>query len=132
MTLTEASPDGWHLQHDPIGGFVGMRWTTAEARWADFAEKHQWLSTSPRSGFVRIGMAERRDATGVDVVRGVIVSRIGTDAYSGEPITARDEWFDVLHDLFCLRFDSIAPEVLDRLWIRTLHNHRSWEAAGRP
>ena len=132
LSLSEADGGGWHLQHDPIGGFVGMGWTTGEAGWSVLSAKHQWLSTSPESGFVRIGMAERRDATGVDVVRGLIVSRIGSDARTDEPITSRRGWFDVLHELFGLRFDSTPPEALDQLWSRTLDNHSSWEAAGRP
>jgi hypothetical protein len=54
-----------------------MTWTLAHARWADFEAKHHWLSTSPESGFVQVAMAERRDATGVDVIRGLVLSRIG-------------------------------------------------------
>lgn len=132
LTVDEVGSQGWHLQHDPRGGFVGMGWTSSDAHWSDFAGPHQWLSTSPESGFVRIGMAERRDASGVDVVRGLVVSRIGRDARTDEPITDRGTWFAVLDELFGLRFDSSPLEVLDRLWSRTLDNHRSWEAAGRP
>ncbi len=132
FVLQGVGPQGWHLQHDPAGGFAGMDWTTPEASWSDFTARHDWLSTSPESGFVRIGMAERRDATGVDVVRGLVVSRIGSDAHIDEPVTTRVEWFEVLADLLGLRFPATAPENLDRLWVRTLDNHRSWEAAGRP
>jgi N-hydroxyarylamine O-acetyltransferase len=122
----------WHLTHDPAGGFPGMAWTTGEAVRDDFAAKHEWLSTSPDSGFVQLAMAERRDATGVDVIRGLILTRIGTDASAGEPLTRRDEWFAALGDVFNLRFGATAPEALDRLWERVLAGHREWEAAGRP
>ncbi|HEY5012135.1 MAG TPA: arylamine N-acetyltransferase [Acidimicrobiia bacterium] len=122
----------WHLTHDPAGGFVGMGWTTTDAKRGEFTSKHQWLSTSPDSGFVQVAMAERRDATGVDVIRGLVLTRIGRDASSGEPLTQRDEWFAVLTDVFDLRFDGSAPEALDRLWSRTLAGHRAWEAADRP
>jgi N-hydroxyarylamine O-acetyltransferase len=57
--------DDWHLVHDPAGGFAGMGWSAAEAQMSAFTVKHLWLSTSPESGFVRVPMAERRDATGV-------------------------------------------------------------------
>jgi arylamine N-acetyltransferase len=132
LTLSDDGGGGWHLQHDPNGGFVGMGWTMVEADWSDFSAKHHWLSTSPESGFVRIGMAEHRDATGVDVVRGLIVSRIGSDARTEEPITDRAGWFDALGELLGLRFDSTPPEVPDQLWSRTLSNHRAWETAGGP
>lgn len=122
----------WHLSHDPTGGFSGMGWTTAEANLSDFTAKHQWLSTSPDSGFVKVAMAERRDATGIDVIRGLVLTRIGSDAGSGEPLTKRAEWFAALADVFDLRFDASQPEAVNRLWERVLAGHRAWEAAGRP
>jgi N-hydroxyarylamine O-acetyltransferase len=82
--------------------------------------------------FVRLAMAERRDATGVDVMRGLVLSRIGTGAGSGEPVTRRKDWFAVLADVFGLTFDSSSPDALDQLWERVVVGHRAWEAAGRP
>jgi arylamine N-acetyltransferase len=117
----------WHLTHDQSGGFTGMGWNTKQAELADFTAKHQWLSTSPESGFVQLAMAERRDATGIDVMRGLILTRIGRNARSGQPLTKRDEWFTALADVFDLRFDKSTPESLDNLWNRVLAAHRTWE-----
>ncbi|HEX2807929.1 MAG TPA: arylamine N-acetyltransferase [Kineosporiaceae bacterium] len=123
---------GWHLRHDPAGGFAGMLWRVAAVDgWEAFIPQHEHLSTSPDSGFVKIGMAESRDATGVDVIRGLQMMRIGSDARS-EELSGRDPWFEALHDLFELRFDASPPGTADRLWERTLENHRAWDAAGRP
>lgn len=119
---------GWHLTHDPGGGFAGMTWTSRQASMADFEAKHRWLSTAPDSGFVQVAMAERRDATGVDVIRGLIVSRIGAGSHVAEPVTVRTEWFEVLADLFDLRFDTSTAEARDRLWTTVLTAHRRWEA----
>jgi N-hydroxyarylamine O-acetyltransferase len=121
--------DNWHLVHDPAGGFVGMGWSAAAAEMSAFTVKHQWLSTSPESGFVRVPMAEHRDATGVDVIRGLILTRSG-EATSAEPLMRRDDWFACLADVFDLRFEGSAPEALDRLWDRAVAAHREWEAAG--
>jgi N-hydroxyarylamine O-acetyltransferase len=135
LVLTNAGDpgdSGWHLAHDPDGGFTGMSWTMGTATMDRFTEKHQWLSTSPESGFVRIAMAQTRDTNGVDVVRGLIVKRIGKSAFTGQPLTERREWFDALADLFGLRFDHSSPESLDRLWNRSLETHRAWEASGQP
>jgi N-hydroxyarylamine O-acetyltransferase len=118
----------WHLTHDADGGFTGMTWTSGHARWADFATKHRWLSTSPESGFVKVAMAERRDATGVDVMRGLVLSRIGERAYNAEAVTRRSDWFELLADHFDLRFDASPPETRDRLWANVLEAHRRWEA----
>lgn len=126
LTL-EGSPDGtrWHLVHDPRGGFKGMTWDMAEAGLDDFAQQHQRLSTSPESGFVQVPMAERRDATGVDVVRGLLMSRIGEGARS-EAVTDRDAWFDALAQLFGLRLDRLEPEARDRLWTSAATAHQRW------
>ncbi len=132
--VLEAVDDGgddWHLAHDPTGGFVGMRWSAAATEMSAFATKHEWLSTSPDSGFVRVPMAELRDATGVDVIRGLVLARIGQGATTHEPLTRRSEWFACLGDMFGVRFDAAAPEALDRLWASAVEAHRSWEAAGR-
>jgi arylamine N-acetyltransferase len=128
----ESGGGDWHLTHDPAGEFAGMGWATTEAEPDAFAARHVWLSTSPDSGFVRVATAQRRDATGVDLLRGLVLTRVGSGASSGEPLTRRDEWFAVLADVFDLRFEAVAAGALDHLWNRTLTGHRSWEAAGRP
>lgn len=129
MGLERAGRTDWHLTHDPAGGFAGMSWTTAPARRADFEEKHAWLSTAPESGFVQVAMAERRDATGVDVIRGLVLARIGTNAFTAEPITSRQEWFDLLASVFGMHFDASPPESRARLWDTVLSAHQGWEAA---
>ena len=124
---TEGRRGEWHLAHDPAGGFVGMGWTTAVAEMAEFTAKHAWLSTAPASPFLQVAMAEQRDATGVDVIRGLVLTRIGDRADSSEPFTARADWFGVLADVFDLRFDGSTPEALDHLWESVLTAHRVWE-----
>ncbi|MBO0856500.1 MAG: arylamine N-acetyltransferase, partial [Nocardia sp.] len=125
--MLESTAAGWHLVHDPRGGFAGMNWTVAEADSSLFEAKHRWLSTSPESGFVQVAMAERRDATGVDVIRGLVLSRIGEGARTDEPVTDRKAWFDLLADAFDLRLRSLAPELRDRLWTTVVAAHRRWE-----
>jgi arylamine N-acetyltransferase len=125
---TEGANGDWHLAHDPTGGFVGMSWTAPVAEMAEFAAKHEWLSTAPESPFLQVAMAEHRDATGVDVVRGLVLTRIGDGAASSEPLTERSDWFGVLAEVFDLRFDGSTPDALDHLWDGVLAKHRLWEA----
>jgi N-hydroxyarylamine O-acetyltransferase len=129
---TEDGIGGWHFAHDPVGGFVGMSWTAAAVEITQFSAKHAWLSTAPDSPFVQVAMAEHRDATGVDVIRGLVLKRIGVGASSSEPLIERTDWFAALADVFGLRFDESEPEALDRLWDRVLRTHREWDAVADP
>jgi arylamine N-acetyltransferase len=126
-----ADTSQWHLTHDPGGGFTGMTWRSSSARRTDFEPKHHWLSTSPESGFVQVAMAERRDATGVDVIRGLVLSRIGTGARTADPVTRRAEWFDLLADVFDLRLQTMTTQARDRLWTNVLTAHHRWQETQR-
>lgn len=124
LTL-ERTDGGWHLVHDPAGGFGGMHWTDGEARLTDFAERHTYLSTAPESPFVTVPMAERRDATGVDVVRGLVRLRVGSGARTDEPVRTESEYFELLAEVLGLRFD---PALRPALWQATVTAHRAWAA----
>lgn len=135
--VIEATPDGgetgdWHLTHDALGGFAGMSWRAEPTGMDAFAERHEWLSTSPDSGFVRVATAQRRDADGVDIVRGLVLTRVEAGVHTGADLTDRSDWFGVLADVFGLCFEHTPPEALDHLWDRALAGHRSWDDAGRP
>ena len=86
---------------------------------------------SPESAFVRVGTAQRRDATGADVMRGVVLGRLGDGATTTD-LTDRRDWFEALAEVFGLTFPGAPDEELDLLWERTIEGHRSWDAAGRP
>ncbi|HEY8301437.1 MAG TPA: arylamine N-acetyltransferase [Jatrophihabitans sp.] len=125
LTL-ERTDAGWHLVHDPSGGFRGMHWTDGAARLTDFAERHEYLSTSLESGFVTVPMAERRDATGVDMVRGLVHTRIGSGAGTDEPVRTENEYFDLLAGALGMQFE---PQLRPRLWQAAQAAHRAWLAA---
>jgi len=67
--------------------------------------------------------AQRRDVTGVDIMRGLVLTRVGAGCAPADPLTERDDWFGALAELFDLRFDGVPPETLDRLWARCSAAH---------
>jgi arylamine N-acetyltransferase len=130
----EQTSDGvgdWHLTHDAAGGFKGMSWRSAPAELDVFAQKHRWLSTSPESGFVRVLTAQRRDAAGVDILRGLTLTRVGEGA-SVQTLTSGGDLFDLLGDLFGLNVSPIDRRAREALWAKTSAAHEAWVAAGRP
>jgi arylamine N-acetyltransferase len=133
MRLDE-TPGGvgdWHLTHDAAGAFAGMAWRSSPATIDDFAARHEWLSTARESGFVRVLTVQRRDATGVDVLRGCVLQRIGEGAIDTD-LTSRAELEDALGDVFRLELDGIDEATLAALWDRMARAHERWDAAGRP
>ena len=127
---TPAAVGDWHLTHDPAGSFTGMSWRSAPAQIDAFAERHVWLSTSPESGFVKLLAVQRRDATGVDILRGLSLTRIGDGARTST-LTTIAELTDALGDLFALDIGKIGNEAREALWHRVHAAHEAWEANGR-
>jgi N-hydroxyarylamine O-acetyltransferase len=128
---TPGAVGDWHLTHDPAGSFAGMSWRSAATGMDAFADRHAWLSTSPESGFVRVLTAQRRDVSGVDVLRGLSLKRIG-DGASQQTLTTRAELTDVLGDHFGLDVSPVGDRAWDALWARVQATHAAWESARQP
>lgn len=109
-----------------------MSWRSADAELADFAERNRWLSTSTASGFVRVASVQRRDATGVDILRRLVLSRVGEGTAPTDPLTARDDWLDALTEVFARRVDRMPTEQLDALGDHLLRSHHARVEAGQP
>jgi N-hydroxyarylamine O-acetyltransferase len=131
LGATPGAVGDWHLTHDPQGGFPGMAWRSAPTAMSSFASKNEWLSTSPESGFVKVLTVQRRDATGVDVIRGQTFLRIGDGARTST-LATRAELADALREIFGFDVDAIGDDALGRLWTNVHRAHEEWEAAGRP
>lgn len=132
LGLARTDPeDGWHLAHDPAGACAGMTWRSAPTTMQAFRTRHAWLSTSPDSGFVRLVTVQRRDADGVDILRGLTLRRVGAGA-SSRDLESRAELVGVLSDVFGLDVTSVGADALDALWHRSRRAHEAWDAAGRP
>ena len=130
----EETPGGvgeWHLTHDPAGTFSGMSWRAAPADIGAFADRHVVLSTSPESGFVKVLAVQRRDEFGVDILRGLHVTRVGSGAMDRD-IESRDDLYDTLADVFRLDVRTLEPARLDALWAKLDAAHAHWVEAGRP
>lgn len=127
LTLSRVGAGGdgvgdWHMAHDPIGSFTGMSWSSRPAEMGDFAQRHEFLATSPDSKFVKVLVVQRRHADGADVLRGLVVTHPGVST-DETVIVDRDGFGSVLRDVFDLDLDRIGPDAVDRLWTRTRTIH---------
>ena len=115
------------LDNDPKGSFVGMDFRSEPAEVADFAEMHEYLSTAPESGFVRTSVVQRRDSAGADVLRGLVLTRLGADSAPGTVLRSRAEWYEALADVFGLTLEDVGAAERERLWARLVAAHREYE-----
>ncbi len=122
---SQAEPGGWRFDHDPRGTFLGLDFRPEPVQMAAFAAKHEFLSTSPESGFVRVATVQRRDAKGVDIVRGLVLTRRGDREHTLTLETERD-YFEMLADIFGLVLDDVTPAERAKLWRRLWIAHEQW------
>ncbi len=121
---SEAEPGGWRLDHDPRGSFVGMDFRKAPTEMTAFESEHERLSTSPESGFVRVFSIQRRDSTGVDAMRGLVLTRIG-NASTSTTLDREDDYFAALADVFDLHLTTEEQSIL---WPKLVDGHEKWLA----
>ena len=125
-------PDGWRLEHDVRGAFLGVDFARAPATTSDFLAMHEWLSTSPDSRFVRVVSISRRAAGGIQTLRGCVYSETSPSGVERRDIESAAEWWDVVVDHFGLAYGDVPADERSRLWGRLRATHEDWEAAGRP
>lgn len=125
-------PAAWTFKHQPAGSFHGIVVTERPADRAAVAAAHTVLSTNPQSGFVKLIAVLRRDATGVDILRGCVLSRVQADGTTARDVTAYPEWRAALADGLRLSLRGVDDDALRALWERTRAKHEAWTAAGRP
>jgi arylamine N-acetyltransferase len=130
----EPTPRGvgdWHFTHDPGGSFTGMVWRSEPAAIDAFAERNVFLSTSPESGFVKVLTVQRRDATGIDILHGLTLKRVGAGAFE-TTLTTEVEFTEVLHEVYGLDLEAFGDDARAALWAKVHAAHERWVDAGRP
>ena len=129
--LSGVGEDGWTFHHDPAGSFAGLRVSAEPTTPAAVLAAHAELSTPPEGRFTRVLVVMRRDATGVDVVRGCLLHRVEAGRSTQTELTSYAAWRDALVAAG-LPLDDIPEDELGALWGRTRAAHEAWTAAGRP
>jgi hypothetical protein len=117
-----AEPGGWRFDHDPRGAFLGIDFRPEPTGMSAFADKHQWLSTAPESSFVRVATVARRDATGVDELRGLRLTRTGTEP-ADTLLEKPADYFEALTGIFGITLDDTDRATL---WPRLCAAHEQW------
>ncbi len=121
----------WRFDHQPGRSFPGMAFSDAPAHMGDFAVRNVVLSTSPDSGFVKTLTTQRRDATGIDVLRGVVVQRVESTVVAERMLTTASDWFAALADIFDLPLADVDGARRAALWQHVRAKHEDYVAGSR-
>ncbi|MEV5573876.1 arylamine N-acetyltransferase [Spirillospora sp. NPDC052269] len=115
----DRSPIGWRFEHDPgVRSFESMVFTTEPTTLDVFETMHKELSNAVDSRFVRTLTVQRRDAAGVDVLRGVRLTRIDADGRRHSVLRTRQDWFACVTGYFGLDLGGFDAVEQDALWRR--------------
>ncbi|WP_066932667.1 arylamine N-acetyltransferase family protein [Microtetraspora fusca] len=127
-----SDPGGWRFDHDHRCSFTGMDFRPEPCEMNAFAAKHEFLCTSPESGFVRAAAIARRDATGVDSLTGLVLKRIGSETGSPTTLDRPEDYFAALADVFGMPLDDVSAAEREKLWQRLYSAHERWLRRDNP
>ena len=130
--ITEVRDDGWSFRHDRAGTFTGVEVSSRSTDQPVVEAAHASLSTPPDGRFTKLLVIQRRDATGVDTVRGCLWHRIEADGNSETELASYDEWRSALTDGTRMPLDDLVDAELHALYDDQWAKHEAWTAAGRP
>ncbi len=122
---SELTPGGWRFEADPMMSLHGMDFRPEDATTADLNAEHENLQTSPNSGFRKVMVVFRRDADGVDYLRGRVLNRVTTTTTSTE-LTTLGDWYACLADLFGLHLSDVDEQRKAVLWNKVTAAHEKW------
>ncbi|MEV3988592.1 arylamine N-acetyltransferase [Streptomyces sp. NPDC049837] len=128
MEPSVTEPGGWTF-HNPAGPFPVMEFAARPATMADFADEHLRLSTAPDSPFRTTFVALRRDAKGLDLLRGRLLTRIDAAGRTERTLDTAGELFASLADVFGRDLDGLDADDRATLWERVTRAHEEWLAA---
>jgi N-hydroxyarylamine O-acetyltransferase len=121
---SEITPGGWRFDADPSMSLYGMDSMPGEATPADLREQHERLQSDPDSSFLRTLAVCRRDATGVDLLRGRVLTGHGNTT----ELNTRADWYACLADVFNLPLSDVDETRKAMLWEKVTIAHEKWLA----
>ncbi|MFC6094660.1 arylamine N-acetyltransferase family protein [Saccharothrix lopnurensis] len=121
LAPSPVAPGGWRLTHDRRGSFACMDFAPDVVDLDHFTDRHEHLSTSPESGFVRTFGVLRADGRGWDVLRALTLSRVaGTTTRT--LLDSPAAWSAALADVYGL---VLTRDELEVLWPKAVAQHEA-------
>jgi N-hydroxyarylamine O-acetyltransferase len=129
--ITDVREDGWSFRHDRAGTFTGIEIRSLPIDQPAVDEAHGRLSAPADGRFAKLLVVQRRDATGVDTVRGCLHLRTLPEDQTETELSSYDQWRAALADGTRLSLEDVGDAELRELYDGQWARHLAWTAAGR-
>ncbi len=131
LEASDEVPGAWRFVHDPVQeSFTAMDFGPEPVAITRFAERHEFLSTSPDSGFVRVLKLQRRDPGTAHVLTGCVLLQQDVTGRTEQVLATKTEWFESVADVFGMPLPEVSAQSRDDLWRWLEASHEAWLAAG--
>jgi N-hydroxyarylamine O-acetyltransferase len=123
MSLARIS-DGWRFTNHPLGGAKSFDFSEKPVELDAFAERSEFLQTSPDSNFVKASLCVRRYDGRIDRLRDATLFTVTPASQTSRVITGPADYSDVLRNLFDLDLKGAEAD----LWPKVEERHRAFLA----
>ena len=129
LEASEEVPGAWRFVHDPVQeSFTAMDFGPDPVALARFEERHEFLSTSPDSGFVKVLRLLRRDPGTAYGITGCVLHQQDAMGRDERVLSSRAEWFDAVADVFGMPLTDVDAVGRESLWQWLSASHDTWLA----
>ena len=130
IEASDEVPGAWRFVHDPVQqSFTAMDFGPEPVAISRFEQRHEFLSTSPDSGFRRVMKLLRRDPDAAHGLTGCVLHQQDGAGRHERVLSTRAEWFDAVADVFGMPLADVDEAGRDALWRWLSVAHEAWLAA---
>jgi arylamine N-acetyltransferase len=127
LEASDEVPGAWRFVHDPVQqSFTAMDFGPEPVAMSRFEQRHEVLSTSPDSGFVRVLKLLRREPGAAYGLTGCVLHRQDAAGRDERVLTTSAEWFDAVADVFGMPLPEVDAAGRDSLWRWLSDSHEAW------
>lgn len=125
---SQVNPDGWRLEHDPNGSFIGMDVDPGTVvGMAEFETKHLHLSRSPDSPWVKLLILKNRCAAMTHELKGCVLTVRDKDGVHSSEVEHQAAWLDLMADVFGEHLPDYSLSQRNALWDKVIRTHEQWK-----
>ena len=130
LEASDEVPGAWRFVHDPVQeSFTAMDFGPEPVAMSRFEQRHEFLSNSPESGFVRILKLLRREPATAYGLTGVVLVRQDATVRDEQELTTSTDWFDAVADVFGMPLTEVDADDREALWRWLSTSHEAWLAS---